>query len=88
MQHKICIISYAVKQVKILNGVRLQTICNDILMKFQLSFGLLSTFYWIYYLVIANELDDALREMDGSYTPRTDDNRFVDRPLERVGMIR
>ena len=38
--------------------------------------------------MIANELDDALREMDGSYTPRTDDNRFVDRPLERVGMIR
>ena len=44
--------------------------------------------YWVYYLVWANELNEALREMTEPYSPRTDDNRFVEQKLERVGMIR
>ena len=54
----------------------------------QLSFASLSTIYWVYYLVWANELNEALREMTEPYSPRTDDNRFVEQKLERVGMIR
>ena len=56
--------------------------------KLQLSFASLSTMYWVYYLVWANELNEALREMTEPYSPRTDDNRFVEQKLERVGMIR
>ena len=63
-------------------------LCSVLIYRIKLSFASLSTMYWVYYLVWANELNEALREMTEPYSPRTDDNRFVEQKLERVGMIR
>ena len=76
--------------ITLLDGVKHRVKTSEqVLVNLKPSFqSLSSTMYWVYYLVWANELNEALREMTEPYSPRTDDNRFVEQKLERVGMIR